>query len=63
MWEYIINNLATIIISILLIIAFFFIIKSIIKNRKSCDGNCGSCGVSKTCNKDILAELRRVIKE
>lgn len=63
MWEYVVNNLATIIISILLIIAFFFIIKSIIKNRKNCDANCGSCSVSKTCDKDLLAELRKVVKD
>lgn len=63
MWEFINNNLATIIISIALIITFFFIIRSVIKNKKTCDANCGSCSASPTCNKDLLAELRKIIKD
>ena len=63
MVEFLINNLATIIISLLLAIIFFFIIKSLIKNKKSCYASCGSCNISKTCNKDILAELRNAVKE
>ena len=63
MWEFIVNNLATIIISILLLIAFFFIIRSVIKNRKVCGANCGTCNINKTCNKDLLAAFRNAIKE
>lgn len=63
MWEFLNSNLATIIISTVLIIIFFFIIKGVIKNKKTCDANCGSCSASLTCKKDLLAELRKIIED
>lgn len=52
--NWIVNNLASIIVSILILFGVFWAIKVTMDNRKagkhSCGGNCGSCGMSGICH-------------
>ncbi len=55
MLSWIMANLATILISILLIVAVFLILRKMIRDKKqgksSCGCDCGSCGCQ--CNKKL----------
>ena len=59
MISWIINNLATLIISLLLITAVYFIIRKMIKDRKcgkSCCGpDCGSCHKCQDLKRELKA--------
>jgi hypothetical protein len=45
-----INNITTIMVSLLIVIIVIMSIKSIKKNGHSCDGGCGHCASSSICH-------------
>ncbi len=61
MLEFIINNLATIIISLILIAILALVIRKIVRDRKkgttcSCGSDCGCCSGSSICHGQSPAE-------
>ena len=44
--NWLIENLSTIIVSVILLFAVLLAINSIRKDKANCGGNCGSCGTS-----------------
>jgi hypothetical protein len=55
MFDFLVNNAGTIIISAALLVILCFAVISIMKDKKkgkcSCGGNCGSCGMNCACRK------------
>ena len=55
MWEFFVNNLATIIISLLLLLVVVLIIRKMVKDRKKgrspCGCGCNDCPSSSMCHK------------
>ncbi len=53
MTDWIVNNLSTILVLAAVVLAVFFVIRGMIRERRSgacsCGGNCGSCGCCGSC--------------